>query len=231
MASTSLAAVFGPPLIEAARKREDMLSGPGPVMQRLAACADLHCPSWTPLAQALIDCQLGDQAILYHGRPARQYLHHPIRVAHWLLQQSPAVDRKWLTVALLHNVIEHQAGYPFREVPEPLREFVGQSVRTLTVDRSRETDPGYLDNYYAAIAAAGPSLAAIKCFDKLDNTLVLCLLPPSEKKDRYTAQIRRYVLPLAGRTDERIRAFMEACLKTPELIAYDAEFAAQWTRA
>jgi len=66
----------------------------------------------------------------------------------------------------------------------------------LTIDRSRQSDPEYLEAYYVGIVRA--DAGAIKVVDKMDNLFLLHVAPDRDVRRRYIAEIRRHVVPLCA---------------------------------
>jgi len=84
----------------------------------------------------------------------------------------------------------------------------------LTIDRRRETEPGYLLNFYSDIERFGESLSLIRCVDKWDNILELELLEDDRARTSYLDLADRFVTPMAWRLSPEFGRYFE------ETIAY-----------
>ena len=67
----------------------------------------------------------------------------------------------------------------------------------MTVDRNRQWDWGYKDNYYRKISTS-KEMSIIKVLDKLDNLYLLSDNPSKKIKLLYLYEIEKFVLPLAS---------------------------------
>ncbi len=99
----------------------------------------------------------------------KNYLTHPIRVAHmWILiNQSVAVQE--IKFALAHNIIENG----FLDVlKNNLEKEEIEKIKILTIDRNKEKNLDYLNIYYNNIEKHSKNLLIFKSLDKLDNLLI-----------------------------------------------------------
>jgi len=99
----------------------------------------------------------------------KNYLTHPIRVAHmWILiNQSVAVQE--IKFALAHNIIEN--GF-LDELKNNLEKEEIEKIKILTIDRNKEKNLDYLNIYYNNIEKHSKNLLIFKSLDKLDNLLI-----------------------------------------------------------
>lgn len=130
------------------------------------------------------------------GVSRETYLAHPFRVCAMYLEYAPQVVEDGVVTALIHNVLE-VTSLTAADVESRFGAAVGRALVTLTIDRARQQDDEYLRGYYGAIADAPPFVGAVKVVDKLDNLYVLCLNSDAGVRERYLAEIDRYVVPLA----------------------------------
>jgi (p)ppGpp synthase/HD superfamily hydrolase len=138
----------------------------------------------------------------------KSYLAHPLRVATFLLELSPAIGTDYLVIALLHNALETAQIAP-SALEERFGAVVARGIETLTVDRSRPFET-LEEAYYARLFAAGPDLALVKLFDKADNLFVLCLNPDAEVRRRYLDEIDRRLIPFARTVHAGLASYLEA---------------------
>lgn len=125
------------------------------------------------------------------------YLAHVYRVTGLSLAAVPESPAKTAVLALLHNVME-VASVGRDELAEQFGEMVAEAVGALTVDRQRQFDLAYKEDYYRGIARLGTEISAVKACDKIDNLFTLCLNPDAAKRERYIQEVRRFVAPLAS---------------------------------
>jgi (p)ppGpp synthase/HD superfamily hydrolase len=144
------------------------------------------------------------------------YLSHPIRVACFVtrLQCEPQVEA--LLTALLHNVYEVTGLQESALVANGFNERLARGIRLLTIDRRRETDPGYLLKFYSEIELFGENLSLIRCVDKWDNILELELLEDDRVRTSYLDLAHQFVAPMARRLSPDFGRYFEetiACIR------------------
>jgi len=128
-----------------------------------------------------------------HGKLSKvQYMAHPYRVAHSLVEQFPSIDESYIKLALCHNIIEVSG------ITEDLSEYLGKElvkyVTILTVDRDRQWESHYKNLYYQEIGK-NKITRVIKIFDKLDNLFILSENKDSKIKTMYLEEIENYLMP------------------------------------
>jgi (p)ppGpp synthase/HD superfamily hydrolase len=134
-----------------------------------------------------------------HGSVAPAvYLNHPLRVATILAKTLDIIDDETLTIAILHNVLE-VSEISKQELNDALGSNVAEAIDTLTVDRTRQHDASYKNNYYVRIEALSPACARVKIADKLDNIYMLCFNSSEITRKSYLDEIDRWVIPMAER--------------------------------
>ena len=106
-------------------------------------------------------------------------------------------------LALAHNVIELTGMSDEDTLPNALKPIF-HMIQKLTVDRAKQWDPSYKENYYDIISSS-EEMSVVKILDKLDNLYGLSSNPSKEIKVLYLHEIEKFVLPLA-------------CTFTPKLV-------------
>ncbi len=138
------------------------------------------------------------KGINYHhvGVSSEEYLLHPIRVASFggLLN----IDNRLLSIktGLLHNIYE-LANVTSENIIAVCDEKVDLVLNTLKIDRGRQNDYKYLENYYRDIFLLPNNLGIIKVLDKLDNLYTLNITAPKSLKNRYLDEINKFLIPLS----------------------------------
>jgi len=132
------------------------------------------------------------------GVSSQEYLLHPIRVASFggLLN----IGNRLLSIktGLLHNVYE-LADVTSENIIAVCGETVDLALKTLRVDRGRQNDCDYLENYYKAIVLLPNNLGIIKVLDKIDNLYTLNMTAPKSIKNSYLDEINKFLTPLSRR--------------------------------
>ena len=99
----------------------------------------------------------------------KNYLTHPIRVAHMWILINQSVSAQEIKFALAHNIIEN--GF-LDELKKNLEKKEIEKIKILTIDRSKEKNLDYLNIYYNNIEKHSKNLLIFKSLDKLDNLLI-----------------------------------------------------------
>lgn len=137
------------------------------------------------------------KAIKYRhaGLTSDVYFSHPLRVAALavLISDSQAADVGIL--ALLHNVLEVSDISP-GALAEAFGSEMAAQVTNLTVDRAVQWDQPYKIQYYSKLMEGPHSSRVVKILDKVDNLFLLALNPDEKIKEKYLAEIERFVLPM-----------------------------------
>lgn len=131
---------------------------------------------------------------------------HPFRVmvSFIFAGAQPTYDN--VSLGLCHNIREVGKGR-FDDIEREYFSAAVQScIKILTIDRERELDPVYLDDYYARIEDEG--LMRFKGFDKLDN--FLCFVR-RDVKPFYYGIVDDRVCPSLARTDPKLGDYL-VCL-------------------
>lgn len=123
------------------------------------------------------------------------YFSHPLRVAALavLISDSQAADVGIL--ALLHNVLE-VSDISSDALAEGFGSEIAAQVTALTVDRAVQWHQPYKIQYYRRLMEGPHSPRVVKILDKVDNLFLLALNPDEEIKEKYLAEIERFVLPM-----------------------------------
>ncbi|MDP3770655.1 MAG: HD domain-containing protein [Candidatus Sungbacteria bacterium] len=147
-----------------------------------------------------------------------RYFEHCRRVAN-ILFDHPPTSASEIIVALLHDCEED--GF----LPEGLLDTLFNSNVARAVDllsKVRVTFDGRtgrvikekksLDWYFDAIARAENMVRRVKCADRIHNLSTMHGAWPPERKAKYIAETRMYLIPIAEITDTRLaRLLHDAC--------------------
>ena len=95
------------------------------------------------------------------------YLAHVVRVAKMSLNFCPEVAKKTITPALAHNILE-TSNLTEVDLVKKFDSFTVSSVKTLTINRSKQHLNSYLSDYYKSIHESHLSVGVIKVADKID---------------------------------------------------------------
>ena len=99
----------------------------------------------------------------------KNYLTHPIRVAHMWILINQSVTVQEIKFALAHNIIEN--GF-LDELKNNLEKKEIEKIKILTIDRNKEKNLDYLNIYYNNIEKHSKNLLIFKSLDKFDNLLI-----------------------------------------------------------
>ena len=99
----------------------------------------------------------------------KNYLTHPIRVAHMCILINQSVSVQEIKFALAHNIIEN--GF-LDELKNNLEKEEIEKIKILTIDRNKEKNLDYLNIYYNNIEKHSKNLLIFKSLDKFDNLLI-----------------------------------------------------------
>jgi len=99
----------------------------------------------------------------------KNYLTHPIRVAHMWILINQSVSAQEIKFVLAHNIIEN--GF-LDELKKNLEKKEIEKIKILTIDRNKEKNLDYLNIYYSNIEKHSKNLLIFKSLDKLDNLLI-----------------------------------------------------------
>jgi RNA-binding protein YhbY len=99
----------------------------------------------------------------------KNYLSHPIRLAHMWIFINKSVSAEEIKFILAHNIIE--AGF-LDEIKNNLEKNEIEKIKILTIDRNKENNLDYLNLYYNDIEKHSKNLLIFKSLDKLDNLLI-----------------------------------------------------------
>lgn len=156
------------------------------------------------------------------GLSKEGYLVHPLRTVVLLRRFSGEASLPAAALAMCHNLIEVGS----RESTAKLREIdaivpgIHAWVGILTIDRARQSDDRYLQEYYGDIASAPVHVAQVKVSDKMDNLHILCLNPDDAVRAAYLREIEQYVTPLAARAIPAASPFLAALVEIAREIGH-----------
>lgn len=132
------------------------------------------------------------------GMSSGIYFMHPLRTAAFALLCEERDNIDFGIVGLLHNVFELSDMAP-EILASVFNESISNQILSLTVDRSRQWDIAYKQDYYDRINSSPLSCRVVKIFDKLDNLFVLGLNPDAVIREKYLVEIRTHIFPMAER--------------------------------
>lgn len=138
------------------------------------------------------------------------YLVHPLRVALILAEERGLTDAEMVAAALLHDVVEDSA-FTVEDVAAQISPAAADLVRWLTKPPAENGDTEARDAaYFTALLDAPLAARLVKLADRLDNVRYLHTACNPRWARAYRAETRRWVLPIADRTD----AWFAAHLRT-----------------
>jgi (p)ppGpp synthase/HD superfamily hydrolase len=129
------------------------------------------------------------------GMDSKSYVLHPIRVASLSGLFSPQSKHLIAKIGLLHNVYEVGVVEP-TTIIDDFGRGMDLILKTLKVDRQKQSDVQYLSDYYKAIAQLPFGIGIVKVVDKIDNLYTLNLTATSETRLSYLTEIENFVIPL-----------------------------------
>jgi (p)ppGpp synthase/HD superfamily hydrolase len=156
--------------------------------KRLAAAGMSDSENWIDFAIGL--------DYKHVGLSSATYLMHPLRVAMLYLENVESPSKRGFILALFHNVLEVSTLAPPR-LQKLFGKTVAESIEMLTVDRARQWDWSYKQFYYDRILRSEDWVGQVKIADKLDNLYMLCYNSDERIRDKYLAEIERWVIPMA----------------------------------
>jgi (p)ppGpp synthase/HD superfamily hydrolase len=130
------------------------------------------------------------------GLSSQTYLMHPLRVAILNLESVEFPSKNGFVLALFHNILEVST-LTLPRLKELFGKTIAESIETLTVDRTRQWDWSYKQSYYNGILQSEDWVGQVKIVDKLDNLYTLFLNPDAQIRDKYLAEVERWVIPMA----------------------------------
>lgn len=154
----------------------------------------------------------------HHGLSNRAYLNHPLRVATYVLRETPRPSHETIVVGLLHNVLE-VSDVNAGELISRYGSEIYAAIEVLTVDRSR-SDQEYKNKYYEKIKNGPAGASTVKILDKLDNVFMICFNPSDDVRSAYLDEIERMVLPLTLEVLPRLHGYFSALTRYMKSLAY-----------
>ena len=137
----------------------------------------------------------------------KNYLSHPIRVAHSLKFIIKNQNIKDINFALCHNIIEN--GFLNKVKNQYLTDDQVNKIEILTINRKNEGNKKYLDKYYDKIENHSEELILFKALDKLDNTLLGTVFHFNDHhinviKKQVCPRVKKYNLDIAKYLDDLV---------------------------
>jgi (p)ppGpp synthase/HD superfamily hydrolase len=124
------------------------------------------------------------------------YMAHPIRVARLYISYCENFCIETLKLALAHNLLE-LTGLDEQDLTQDSLKPISHMIKKLTVDRSRQWDWDYKNNYYEQISVSS-EMSVVKVLDKLDNLYLLSNNPNRKIKLLYLNEIEKFIMPLVS---------------------------------
>ena len=136
-----------------------------------------------------------------------RYFEHPRQVAVTLIGRGVR-DKDIITTALLHDVVE-DTNTPHVVIADCFPNIIWERLYILSkyvavfdpltgqIHQRLKKPP---DEYFAAIAGADEAVRLVKLSDRRDNLRSMGAWE-TERRERYIAETREYILPIAEKTD------------------------------
>lgn len=176
---------------------------------------------WSTLEQSLLPSEVAEiqrvrlfaQSLNYKhmGLSPEEYFLHPIRVASLVGQLVPAHKVLLVQIALVHNIFE-VSDISDKEVVRVFGIGIYKILKTLQIDRAKQSNDKYLKAYYSRISQLPKNAAAVKVIDKFDNLLTLRRTANVEQAQQYLAEIKNYIFPLCVQAVPSLRSSLVATL-------------------
>ena len=106
-------------------------------------------------------------------------------------------------IGLLHNVYEVGEVEP-TTIIEKFGSDTDLALKTLKVDRARQSNHEYLSSYYKAIEQLQGGIGIIKVVDKIDNLYTINLTASHETRINYLIEIEEFVVPLCEKVSPQL---------------------------
>jgi (p)ppGpp synthase/HD superfamily hydrolase len=136
-----------------------------------------------------------------------RYFEHPRRVAITLIERGVR-DKDIITIALLHDVVE-DTNTPPQAIVDLFPNIIWKRLYILSkyvpifdpvTGQIYERLKKPAETYYNTIAGADVAVRLVKLADRLDNLRDMQGWEP-ERRERYIAETREFILPIAERTE------------------------------
>jgi (p)ppGpp synthase/HD superfamily hydrolase len=141
------------------------------------------------------------------GMDSKSYLLHPLRVASLSGLFSSQCKHLTAKIGLLHNVYEVGV-VESKTIIDRFGVGTDLILKTLKVDRQKQSDFQYLSKYYKAIAQLPCGIGIVKVVDKIDNLYTLNLTASSETRVSYLTEIENFVVPLCDEVSPQLSAVL-----------------------
>lgn len=155
----------------------------------------------------------------HEGMSSEIYFMHPMRTAAYALLCEECQNIEFGIIGLLHNVFE-LSDTPPEFLNKTFNIGITNQILALTVDRDLQWDLTYKQAYYDNISAQPLSCRVVKVFDKLDNLFVLGLNDNDDIREKYLAEIRTHILPMAERDLPSVYQYLAELVDDSELKGY-----------
>ena len=105
------------------------------------------------------------------------------------------VNTDLIVAAIIHNVIEKNI-LNFEQIQDSYGTWIAETIKTITVNREAEKQAGWANKYYIELYKLDKYGQILKAFDKFDNIYALCINPNNEIREKYIAEIKKYIRPI-----------------------------------
>ena len=164
--------------------------------------------------------KIANQIKYHHAKLSKaEYIVHPVRIACLAMQLIPPVNADTIIIALLHNVLE-VSDFKIDGIRKQFNDRVAESIKILTVNRSRQGNPAYKTLYYKKLIAFSSGARIIKALDKLDNLFLLCNNPDSKARETYLKEIEKHIIPIVDRDLSELSVYYRKLVKNCREISY-----------
>jgi (p)ppGpp synthase/HD superfamily hydrolase len=160
----------------------------------------------------------------HSGLSSSAYFSHPVRVASMALTMDSEATPENGIVGILHNVLE-VSDTSVSEIGTIFGQDIAAQIDDLTVDRARQWNPDYKQDYYRKLNNGPRPARVVKILDKLDNLYLLCLNPDAKIRDMYLQEIKKHLFAMVHSTMPGLSDYFQDltlnCIKTGYLESSD----------
>jgi len=158
------------------------------------------------------------------------YAIHAIRVANYVLSNMETMDIDVVKTSMIHNYYEISGNNENSLKEKGFSKFSIEGIKLLTVDRERQFDKEYLENYYQNIQAYSSRLSYIRCMDKIDNLFAFQVVEDEDIHKKYIDNCEEYVVPVADRIFPRLGSYMREVICHMRKIGADSKIAGDYQK-
>ena len=156
---------------------------------------------------------------LHHNN--QTYFSHPLRIAciTFSLTKFSKTTKNLLILSLFHNIIE-TSNLKKKELNKLLGKKITKQIHILTIDRKRQWNIVYKNNYYRKINLSHKNTRIVKIIDKLDNLFTIGLCNSKLIRNRYIAEIEKYILPMVKRDIPNLSNYFEGLIRQSYMLGH-----------